>query len=307
MIPQDHNHSTLVTDGDVLPERDECALESAPRRCSRVRLIAGALVSLLPSFLKLLIYRHLYRYSIGRHVRIGFGTVIAGVSDCRIDPGVRIGMGNAFVDIAVLEIGQQTRIGHLNVIRGGQRVTLGEYVTILRGNVFNSGLLNDFVTPREPVLDLGRGTFVATGHWIDFTDRVTFGEQCIVGGRASSLWTHNRQRTRGISFGNQCYLGSDVRVAPGVEVASQCIVSLGAVLTGRFRVPQSMIAGNPAVVVRELNEQDLYHVTRKTRDDMPDDRPTDEVMSKAEGTAPAAIRPTTVAAPHRSTPVQVSD
>ncbi|MCA9025112.1 MAG: hypothetical protein KDA86_07850 [Planctomycetaceae bacterium] len=228
------------------------------------------MVSLLPSFLKIGIYRHLYGYSIGRGVRIGAGTFIVGVQSCRIDDGVRIGFGNLFIDIESLEIGHQTRIGHFNVFRGGRRVTLGEYVTILRGNVFNSGLLNDFITPRDPELILGRGTFVATGHWIDFTDRVTFGEQCIIGGRASSLWTHNRQRTRSVSFGDQCYLGSDIRVAPGVEVASQCIISLGSVLMGRFEEPRTLIMGNPASVSRELTEQDLYHVTRKTREDLPD-------------------------------------
>ncbi len=279
-------------------------VSTMPQRSGRWQLLVGAVISLLPSLLKISVYRHLYGYTIGRGVWIGFGTVIAGVRRCRIADGVRIGCCNVFVDVETLDVGGQTQIGHFNVFRGGQRVTLGEYVTILRGNVFNSGRLNDFITPREPVLELGRGTFVATGHWIDFTDRVTFGEQCIIGGRASSLWTHNRQRTRGISFGDQCYLGSDVRVAPGVEVASQCIVSLGAVLTGRFGEPQSMIAGNPAVVTRELNEQDLYHVTRKTRDDIPDSEPTtvDEPACSQPRPTPASVksRPTPL-------PFQVSD
>jgi len=270
MNRSEQQHESSETDVDTMPQPSNDMRTNAPLRSSRLALVIGAVVSLLPSFLKIAVYRHLYGYTIGRGVRIGWGTVFAGVRECRIDEGVRIGFCNVFVDVESFEIGQQTRIGHFNVFRGGQRVTLGDYVTILRGNVFNSGLLNDFITPREPVLELGRGTFVATGHWIDFTDRVTFGEQCIIGGRASSLWTHNRQRTRAVTFGDQCYLGSDVRVAPGVEVASQCIVSLGAVLMGRFSEPRSLIMGNPATVSRALNEQDLYHVTRKTRDDIPE-------------------------------------
>ncbi len=248
-------------------------------------MLIGACMSLFPSFVKVGVYRRLYGYSIGRSVHIGLGTIIAGVRTCRIDDGAQIGCCNVFLDVDSLEIGAQTRIGHFNLFRGGKCITLGDYVTILRGNVFNSGQLNDFITPREPVLNLGRGTFVATGHWIDFTDRVTFGEQCIVGGRASSLWTHNRQRTRAVTFGDQCYLGSDVRVAPGVEVAPQCIVSLGSVLMGRFSEPRMLIMGNPASVSRELNEQDLYHVSRKTRDDIParERSPQRETRRQGEG------------------------
>jgi hypothetical protein len=47
----------------------------------------------------------------------------------------------------------------------------------------------------DPVFLLGDGSIVTTGHKIDFTDRVEIGRRVILGGRNSSLWTHNRQRT----------------------------------------------------------------------------------------------------------------
>ena len=73
---------------------------------------------------------------------------------------------------------------------------------------------------------------MVSGHRIDFTDRVTIGRNVIIGGRNSSLWTHNRQQTAPIEIGDFCYLGSEVRLAPGARLAERCILGLGSVLAG---------------------------------------------------------------------------
>ena len=84
-------------------------------------------------------------------------------------------------------------------------------------------------------------------------------------------------RGRPISVGCYCCLGSEVRVAPGTVVPPFCIVALGSVLSGQrrggpvFGPPRSLIGGNPAAVVRTLRECELFLVTRKTRNDIPDD------------------------------------
>jgi acetyltransferase-like isoleucine patch superfamily enzyme len=233
------------------------------------RMIFAALLALLPSWLKVPLYRWWYGYQIGKGVRIGW-SVFVGVGSCRIGDGVRIGHGNLFYQIGDLSIGTHAQIGFLNLFRGGQRIEIGDYATILRKNVFNAILDPDFVEPVESVLILGCGSVVTTGHWLDFSDRITIGDHSIIGGRHSSFWTHNRQRGRGITVGHHCYLGSEVRFAPGVEIAPCCIVALGSVLMGRCDQQRSLIAGNPATVLRPLQEKDYSLVTRKTRQDIPD-------------------------------------
>ena len=89
----------------------------------------------------------------------------------------------------------------------------------------------------------GAGTVITSGHRIDFTDRVTLGKNCIIGGRSSSLWTHNRQETAPIQVGDYCYLGSEVRLAPGVKLPDECILGMGAVLAGEIREARSLVAG----------------------------------------------------------------
>ncbi|MBW3596991.1 MAG: hypothetical protein KY475_06920 [Planctomycetes bacterium] len=236
-----------------------------------LRLIGAVVLAAFPSRLKVAWLRWVCGYRIGRRVRIGFGTIFFGVEQCQIGDDVRIGLCNCFFRVGSVQLGDHVAIGSFNLFRGGDRIEIGDYSSIFRMNICNAILDPDAVTPLEPVLRLGRGVVVTTGHWIDFSDRITLHDQVIVGGRNSSFWTHNRQRTRPIMIGEHCYLGSEIRVAPGVEVAPYCIVAIGSVLMGSYEPARSLIMGNPATVQRPLSERDMALVTRKTRNDMPDE------------------------------------
>ena len=235
-----------------------------------LRLTTSVLVALLPSWLKVRLYRLLFRYQIGKGVHIGLSPFV-GVQRCRIGDNVRIGSFNLFYRIDDLDIGPHVEIGFGNLFRGGRAVRLGAYATILRLNTLNAILQRDFVNEVEPVLDLGTGVVITSGHWLDFSAGLRVGAHAIIGGRNSSFWTHNRQRGRPITVGCHTYLGSEIRLAPGVEVPPFAIVALGAVLMGKYTEPRSLIAGNPATVLRPLDSRDLFLVARKTRNDIPDD------------------------------------
>lgn len=246
-------------------------------------------LALLPSWMKIPIYRWFFGYRIGRGVRIGLSPFV-GVCRCTIGDHVRIGSCNAFVGVGELEIGDRTRIGFFNLVRGGRKVSLGPYVTVLRQNVFNAIVDGDFLEPVESTLELGAGVSVASGHWLDFSDRIVIGAHSIIGGRNSSFWTHNRQRSRPIVIGHHCYLGSEIRVAPGVEVPALCIVALGSVVVGQMQPERSLIGGNPAVVLRPLAERDLYLVCRKTRSDLPKQLAQEELPRELWGLVAATQR-----------------
>jgi acetyltransferase-like isoleucine patch superfamily enzyme len=228
-----------------------------------------AVVGLLPGFLKRPAYRVFFGYRMGRDVRIGLALLDA--SGLELGDGTRIGHFNVITRVERFETGRNARIGTLNAIRGGERVSLGDYSEVIRLNVLNAIPDHDCTTEPQSVLEVGTGTVITSGHRIDFTDRVTLGRNVIVGGRNSSLWTHNRQETSPIEIGDFCYLGSEVRLAPGAKLPDECILGLGSVLTGEIKEPRSLVAGVPAKVVRPLNEKDLARIRRKTRGDMPDD------------------------------------
>jgi acetyltransferase-like isoleucine patch superfamily enzyme len=238
-------------------------------RSGKLRLAMLACVALFPNFLKRALYRSFFGYKIGKRVRIGL--TIIDAQQCRIDDDVTIGHLNVIVRVKKLVIGDHVRIGHLNIIRGGDEVVLGRYAEIIRMNEINSIAEPDVVNPTDPRFLLGEGSVITTGHKIDFTDRVTIGRRSILGGRNSSLWTHNRQRTRPIDVGSFAYIGSEIRIAPGGSLPSKCIVGIGSVITSELSDEGYLIAGVPAKAVKELNEEDRFLIERKTRNDLPED------------------------------------
>jgi acetyltransferase-like isoleucine patch superfamily enzyme len=185
--------------------------------------------------------------------------------------GTRIGHLNLVWRVGRLVTGPHARVDVLNVIRGGERVCLGPYATVMRLNVINAIPDHDCTTTPVSVLELGAGAIVVSGHRLDFTDRITVGRNVILGGRGSSFWTHNRQQTAPLEIGDFCYLGSEVRLAPGARLAERCILALGSVLSGEIAEPGSLVGGVPARVIRPLTEADEVLIRRKTRDDIPED------------------------------------
>src|SRR2546423_7951082 len=234
------------------------------RRSSKLRLATLALVAALPGFLKRPLYRHLFGYSVGRRVRLGLSLI--DVRECVIADDVSVGHLNLIVGVGKFSIGDHARIGHLNVIRGGDEVRIGRYAEILRMNEINSIPDPVVVNPTDPRFSLGDGAVVTAGHKIDFTDRVTIGRRTILGGRNSSLWTHNRQRTRPIEIGESSYIGSEIRVAPGGVIPSRCIVGIGSVARGKLEGGHLLIAGVSAPPVKTLSEEDPVLVEHKTSD-----------------------------------------
>ena len=238
-------------------------------RTSKLKLAMLGCIALLPSFAKRPCYKLMFGYRIGKRVRVGFSIIDA--RECWIDDDVQIGHLNVITGVKKLTIRDHVRIGHLNIIRGGDEVTLERYSELIRLNEINSIPDPDVVNPTEPRFTLGAGSVITTGHKIDFTDRVQIGSRTILGGRTSSLWTHNRQRTLPVSIGALTYVGSEIRLAPGASIPSRCIVGIGSVIVGELIEEERVIAGVPARSIRMLDAEDRFLIERKTRPDLPDD------------------------------------
>jgi acetyltransferase-like isoleucine patch superfamily enzyme len=236
---------------------------------SRARFLTLAVFAFVPSFIKRPLYRLFFGYRIGKRVKIGLSVIDAG--SCTIHDDVRIGHFNVITRVGQLTIKDHVRIGHLNVIRGGDEVSLGRYCEIIRMNEINSIPDPDVVNKIDPRFLLGDGSIITTGHKIDFTDRVEIGRRVILGGRNSSLWTHNRQRTLPITIGELVYIGSEIRMAPGSALPPRCIVGIGSVVTSQLAESGKLIVGVPAKAVKDLSPEDAFLIERKTRLDLPDD------------------------------------
>lgn len=235
----------------------------------RLRLGTLAAVALLPPTWKPWLYGRLFGYRIHPSARIGLTILDAG--EVEIGEAVTVGHGNLVLQVGRLSIGAHTRIGVLNVLRGGDAIEIGRYVHIMRRNELTSIVDPDLVTVPDPHLRIGDGSVVTDGHRLDFTDRLELGRRVIVGGRASSLWTHNRQRTAPVRVGDRTYVGSECRMAPGSALPGGSIVALGSVVSGSVGTDGSLIGGVPARELRPLRADERELVDRRTRDDLPAD------------------------------------
>ena len=236
---------------------------------SKLKFVLHVMIAMLPSFVKTPIYRLLFGYDIGKKVRIGFSVIYADM--CVIEDNTSIGNLNLFVGTSNLRIGEHSKIGHLNIFRGGDEINIGRYTEIIRLNEINSIPEPIAANSLDPRFVLGDGSIITTGHKIDFTDMVLIGKRAILGGRNSSLWTHNRQQTKPILIGDYSYIGSEIRVAPGGEIPSSCIVGIGSVITKKLEGEYNLIGGIPAKVLKPLDENGRKLTRYKTRIDLPDE------------------------------------
>lgn len=58
-----------------------------------------------------------------------------------------------------------------------------------------------------------------------------------------------------VKIGNDCWLGANVVVCPGVTIGDNCVIGAGSVVV-RDIPSNSFAAGNPCRVIREITEAD---------------------------------------------------
>ena len=74
-----------------------------------------------------------------------------------------------------------------------------------------------------------------------------------------------------VEIGDYCYIGSEIRMAPGARIRDCCIVGLGSVVTHPVNESHALIAGVPAKKQRALTADDYELIFGKTRPDLPDE------------------------------------
>lgn len=233
----------------------------------KLRLLGLILTALLPGFLKRPIYRIVFGFQIGSDVKIGIA-----IFDCAkltIANNVSISHGVVFLSCGDVQIGNHVIIGVFNLFRGGERIYLSDYSLVIRLNIINAIPENDCTNEPDSSFYLGYGSVITAEHRIDFTDRVRIGRCSIFGGRNSTIWTHNRRTGKPVEIGNYCYIGSEIRMAPGAKIPDCCIVGLGSVVTSKIEDSYSLISGFPAKKQRDLREKDFELIFGKTRNDLP--------------------------------------
>ncbi|MFB6201667.1 MAG: sugar O-acetyltransferase [Halorhabdus sp.] len=136
----------------------------------------------------------------------------------------------------------------------------------LLGELFGAG--GEEASVEAPLqVDYGYNITVGAGFeanfgcvFLDVTD-ITFGEQCLLGpGVHAYTATHpvdpdaraaGLERGKPITVGDNVWVGGQAVLTPGVDVGDGAVVAAGAVVVEDVPA-RTVVAGNPATVVREL-------------------------------------------------------
>lgn len=215
-------------------------------RAALLHWLSLALV-VLPSGVKIPIYRWVYGYKIGKHVRIGL----------------------SWIEVGKLEIGDHVVIRHFNRFKNIPEVRIGDYSTIGNFNTFTSTF--EFTNEKgmaargnRPMLILGRHCGIALLHYFDVQDTIAVGSYTTIAGMGSVFFTHyldvisGTQSTKPISVGEYCMVGSSARFTPGASLANCCVVGMAGVVTKQFTETHLLVGGNPAIAIRALPEDAAY-------------------------------------------------
>lgn len=203
--------------------------------------IATLIALLLPSSLACVLLRFL-GYKIGKSVKIGFS--IIKCDNITLLDDSRIGHFNLILNKSI-KLEAKSYIGYMNVFKGPFTLELKEKAAIGNKNYFTRGIKG--ITYGQSKLSLGILTKITTGHHIDLTRSISFGDFSILAGIRSQLWTHGyyhasqgpeRIRIDGeIQIGNNVYVGSGCIFNPGVKVSSTIHIGAGSVISKNLKEP----------------------------------------------------------------------
>ncbi|MCD0490045.1 sugar O-acetyltransferase [Pedobacter sp. MC2016-14] len=69
-----------------------------------------------------------------------------------------------------------------------------------------------------------------------------------------ALARREKENAKPIHIGDDCWIGGNAIICPGVTIGNRCVIGAGAVVTKDIP-DDSLAVGNPAVVIRKLNKE----------------------------------------------------
>ena len=126
-------------------------------------------------------------------------------------------------------------------------------------------ILSPFYADYGIYSSVGEGSFINHGAYLMDGGKITIGSHCFIGpncGMYTAIHAYDsQQRNAGIekalpiSIGDDCWIGADVTILPGVHIGKGSVIGAKSVVTKD--IPEGVIAlGNPCRVLREITEED---------------------------------------------------
>jgi len=212
----------------------------------RLKFRFGTLICLLvpPCKFKNWLLRF-FGWRVATNCSVGFSWLNANYVDLR--EFSRIGHGN-IVNVEAVVLRSHAYINHLNRVTGPFLVVLCERAGV--GNQNKVIRAPRGVSWGKAIFKLGKWSKVTTGHIIDCTRSVIFGEHSTLAGRGSQIWTHGYLHApRGLE---RFRIDGSVRVGNNVYIGSACVFNAG------VGVADAITVGAASCISRSIDRPGLY-------------------------------------------------
>jgi acetyltransferase-like isoleucine patch superfamily enzyme len=147
--------------------------------------------------------------------------------------------------------------GRLPVLTGGGNIRIGQRF-VIRGHVAPCELSSE----ANSQLIIGDRVFLNQGVVVAAKESIEIGDDCLIGDFSAIYDSNYHQldpshpdKPRPVTIGKNVWLGNGVLVLPGSEIGDHTVVAARSVVKGTLP-PRVLAAGNPAVVVRQLEVPD---------------------------------------------------
>jgi len=189
----------------------------------------------------------------------------------KLHPRSRIGLSWVFP--AHLEMGagavidNLTLVKHIDTLRMEEHTFIGRLCWITATPLSRRELFQG--EERQPMLHLEKHAEVTSLHHIDCTNKVVIGEFSIVAGYATQFLTHSvdleesEQRSRPITIGKYCFIGTNSVILGGSEMADYCVLGAKSLLNKKWTQEYVLLGGVPAKIVKELSPEMKYFKRKK--------------------------------------------
>jgi len=154
----------------------------------------------------------------------------------------------------------KTRIGEISQISFDRTILqLGMNSKLFIDGTVRLGPGTRIITGQNSLIKIGDGTFISGNSKIICMNRVEIGKKCAISWDVQIMDSdfHRivqgkiaKNPTKPVRIGNHVWIGSRVTILKGVTIGDGSIVAAGSVVT-RDVPPYSLVAGNPAKVVKE--------------------------------------------------------
>jgi len=193
----------------------------------------------LPQPLKILFYRRILGWQIGKGVKIGF----------------------SYLESENVSIDDDANIGHFNVIRNLKSLKIEKNARIANFNQFYGDRRKRAIAGWNRELIIEERVRFMSHHFLDVSGTIKIGSNTTIGGRDTHFWSHGRLYNDGIfklgainiEIGANSYVGARATLI-GCKIPDGAIVGAGSIVNKSFEGDDSyafLIAGNPAQIKKK--------------------------------------------------------